>query len=795
MFKEKSDEELHLSESDSVSEISDEELKSGDSESSHDKVVEPDVGVTNESSNTVQESLRKDSIDADIPDFGERYETISRVGQGGMGLVYKVRDRELDKIFAIKMLDRDLLSDPVALKRFEQEVSAASSLSHENLVSIYGHGKTEEGVPYLLMDYLDGVNLSEEIKQKGTLSSNETLEIAAQICDALEHAHEHGVIHRDIKPTNVILFKNTSGGVTVKVVDFGIATTLPSANRETHNLTATGEVFGSPDYMSPEQCLGFMLDQRSDIYSLGCLMYESMTGKTPFAGTNPIQLVVKHINEEAPGFPADVKSNTRAKQIENVVLRCLEKDQSNRYQSAADLKKDLLAIKEGKQPSKYKRTKAAKPTLTAKQALGLVVVLPLAVIYMGIAFSGSTEGGQFVMAILALVCFGATYAFGSMAGERFKKREKFRIPAKDGWALVSLSLLTLLLLLTSAFPSSFVLQGSSPSTFVNRLLVGCTLLHVVVSIFSATAVLGWMLVRSKKKWNIFAVLGSHLILTVAMIGALVVVAPKIVADGFYRLASMTSASPRISIPLQEVAANLSDKASYFEDLHRKAIGDPPKALAAISRAIEIDPTTHRYSERAEIYKKLKNDELYLKDCNNMIASARHEYEKHQGYMARAEYYRTHKQYDLALRDIAMALSTRVNKSEIYRMQAATMYEKGELENCVQALSNFIELQTNLTSKVQGSMAKAIVCKQLGKKELADASFRKVISILELEEAIGMDTDLFRAAAYSGLGDKANMAKAMEEGGYAGEYGDVRARKLFKDYMTDCLLTDYKSNLL
>ena len=303
-----------------------------------------------------------------VPELPDGYELIEKLGEGGMGRVYRVRDLALDKEFAIKILQQDLSKDASALKRFNQEIDAAAALSHANLISIYKHGTMDNGEPYLVMDYLEGPSLAELIEKGTDFAGNadRLLDIFIQICEALAHAHENGVIHRDIKPSNIIITKSANGKDLVKIVDFGIARVIEASNRETHNLTQTGEVFGSPHYMSPEQCLGLMLTQHSDIYSLGCTLYEAITGSPPFAGANPIQLVVKHINENVSGFDKDLKRSKALKQLETITLKCLSKEMDDRYASVTALKEDLEKVKEGKPIPKYVLANRAKPTLTKR---------------------------------------------------------------------------------------------------------------------------------------------------------------------------------------------------------------------------------------------------------------------------------------------------------------------------------------------------------------------------------------------------------------------------------------------
>jgi len=278
-----------------------------------------------------------------LPVIDSRYEVLELIGSGGMGEVYKVSERETGNIFAVKVVRSDLTRDQTALKRFELEVEATMGLTHPHLVPTLARGTTSDGAPYLVMAYVEGQNLSDVIKSEGRLNSARVLDLLQQICEALGYAHANGIIHRDIKPTNIIVSKNENGLETARLVDFGIAKLLSAQNRETHNLTETGAVFGNPYYMSPEHCLSLKMDGRSDIYSLGCLIYELCTGNPPFAETNPVHVVVKHINEEAKPFSADRKTDAIIGKLGDVALRCLEKEL--RYQSVGDLAKDLELIR------------------------------------------------------------------------------------------------------------------------------------------------------------------------------------------------------------------------------------------------------------------------------------------------------------------------------------------------------------------------------------------------------------------------------------------------------------------
>lgn len=295
-------------------------------DSSNDAAVESDGSEENET-----ESL---------PDLGEQYEVLQFLNEGGMGRVYKVRDKKLNVILAIKVLRKELQLEKGALKRFEQEVSILQKLTHINIAPVYGVGTTDSGVPFVAMEYLDGESLEEVLIREDRISVERTLDLAIQICEALAHAHAKGVVHRDLKPSNIIITKTNSGAEIAHIIDFGVARLQAVDIRQSQNLTRTGDVFGSPMYMSPEQCLGIAQDERSDVYSLGCILFEMITGHPPFQGSNAVQTIVQHLNESPTwkGGNADIQA---------IVNRCLQKVPDDRYQSVEELQRDLSSIKTG----------------------------------------------------------------------------------------------------------------------------------------------------------------------------------------------------------------------------------------------------------------------------------------------------------------------------------------------------------------------------------------------------------------------------------------------------------------
>ena len=274
----------------------------------------------------------------------DKYRVISEIGRGGMSIVYKARHEMMDKQVAIKMLQQGLMGDQTSIKRFQQEAQAASCLAHQNVITIFDFGVSPTGQPYLVMDFLEGQSLADVIKAQNHISQRRAASIFIQACDALEHAHQKGVLHRDLKSSNIMLVDYDSNPDFVKVVDFGIAKLMPNSGKEQQNLTATGEIFGSPIYMSPEQCLGLTLDARSDIYSMGTMLYEALTGQPPLLGANIIDTMQMHV-ESVPARPSKIRSDLQISgPLEMICVRALEKKPENRFKSMGEFRDALLAI-------------------------------------------------------------------------------------------------------------------------------------------------------------------------------------------------------------------------------------------------------------------------------------------------------------------------------------------------------------------------------------------------------------------------------------------------------------------
>ena len=276
--------------------------------------------------------------------FPARFTQISLLGEGGMSLVYKATDTANgDRVVALKLLRKELSRDQLVVERFLREGRAMQALSHENIAQVFESGKTENNMPFIVLEYVDGGSVADAIQREGHLDPERTRNIVKQICKALETAHNRGIIHRDIKPSNILLAADENGAEVAKLVDFGIAkppSTEPLFNTD---LTGTGMILGSPAYMSPEQCKGVEVDERSDVYSLGCVMYEALTGRCPFEAASPVKAIVRHLNEPPAAFDVEHQSLAIPPGLEEIVMKCLEKQPKQRYQNARQVEAALTS--------------------------------------------------------------------------------------------------------------------------------------------------------------------------------------------------------------------------------------------------------------------------------------------------------------------------------------------------------------------------------------------------------------------------------------------------------------------
>jgi len=267
--------------------------------------------------------------------FAGRFQVIEEIGKGGMGRVYKVFDKEIKEKVALKLIKPEIASDEKTIERFRNELKSARKISHRNVCRMYDLSKEEE-IHYITMEYVPGEDLKSLMNKIGQLTIGKAILIAKQVCEGLAEAHRLGVVHRDLKPRNVMIDPNGNA----RIMDFGIARSF-----KTEGITDSGIVIGTPKYMSPEQVEGKEVDNRSDIYSLGVIFYEMVTGRVPFEGEKPISIALKQ-KSEAPQDPREINSQI-PEDLNTVILKCLDVDQERRYQSAGELLSELKKIEEG----------------------------------------------------------------------------------------------------------------------------------------------------------------------------------------------------------------------------------------------------------------------------------------------------------------------------------------------------------------------------------------------------------------------------------------------------------------
>ncbi|MGK3199934.1 Stk1 family PASTA domain-containing Ser/Thr kinase [Amycolatopsis sp. MEPSY49] len=277
--------------------------------------------------------------------LSNRYELGETLGYGGMSEVHHGHDVRLGREVAIKILRADLARDPQFQERFRREAQNAAALNHPAIVAVYdtGEANTEFGpLPYIVMEYVEGRTLRDIVKTEGPMSQKRAMEVMADVCAALDFSHRHGIVHRDVKPANVMITKNGA----VKVMDFGIARAMHDGQSA---MTQTAAVIGTAQYLSPEQARGESVDARSDVYAAGCVLYELITGEPPFTGDSPVAVAYQHVRED-PNPPSSVNPAV-APELDAVVLKALAKGPANRYQSAAEMRSDLVRTLSGQRPA------------------------------------------------------------------------------------------------------------------------------------------------------------------------------------------------------------------------------------------------------------------------------------------------------------------------------------------------------------------------------------------------------------------------------------------------------------
>jgi eukaryotic-like serine/threonine-protein kinase len=309
--------------------------------------------------------------------LADRYELEELVGAGGMSSVFRAHDRLLDRKVALKILHQEYTDDDEYVERFRREARTVASLSHPNIVTVIDRGE-HEGRQFIVFEYVDGDNLKQMIERRGPAPVETALELAIQVARGLSFAHQNGLVHRDVKPQNVLL----NGDGQAKVTDFGIARSLDVQ----HGMTQTGTVLGTSDYIAPEQAQGQHVDEHTDIYSLGVVLYELLTTETPFSGENFVAVAMRHINEPAPSVLA--KRGDVPPRVDAAIQRAMAKDPADRFSTMADFCRELEACLAERRTGVYTAPpRRLRVRRTARR--GNVPVLPIALLLVALAFAGA----------------------------------------------------------------------------------------------------------------------------------------------------------------------------------------------------------------------------------------------------------------------------------------------------------------------------------------------------------------------------------------------------------------------
>lgn len=651
------------------------------------------------------------------PKLPARFEVLELIGKGGMGTVYKVRDTDLDVVLAVKVMKPDLAEDKQAVKRFEKEARMAQDLTHANIGPVYGHDVDESGVPYLTMEYLEGKSLQDILAEKGSLSEQQAMDLFIDVSEALRYAHTKNVIHRDIKPSNVLFAHKSDGTLTPKLIDFGIAHILPGAsgNRQTQNLSQSGDVFGTPTYMSPEQCMGFRLDARSDIYSLGCLMYEVLTGAPPFKAENPIQLVVKQINEEVASW-SGTEAGKAYPALEGVVMRCLEKDNRERYQSVDELMADLRLCAQGKQPVPFKRSQRTQSIHSAAQVAKVLLEFLLIAAY---ALSMTFVSAWFLLLCLVPLAPIAVFFLikqATASGAQDTGLKQWQLLSQVSWTVACLTAIPLAAAFFGVFESmAFGMQFAILALF---------LLHWLALLSTFAGQAGNLFFSEAVKLpavRIFKPFAATLIL------ALLVTTPLVTPARFSNLAeSAPVALPALQAACAQVNVllNRSDAPSRVALAeHHVTNGDKQNALDLCTEALAIQPpSASTYAACAQVYAsvgetdrafELLDKALTLQPSSNLA------------YQIRGDIYSNTGKYAHAIDDYDKAIDLRPDQSgSVYSNRAAAKVRIRNFRGAIDDLTSAIEIR-NVQSD-RDLLARAILYEKIGEIDKALADYRQVI---------------------------------------------------------------------
>lgn len=708
------------------------------------ELPKPDTNRSSDANRTEQPS--ETSID-----LGDRYEIIELIGQGGMGTVYRVRDKVLEKEFAVKVLRDDFATDPSAIERFKQEADAASDLTHPNMLATYGRGSTASGAHYIVMDFLEGESLSQILKRETRLDATRVIDISTQICDALAHAHMKSLIHRDLKPSNIMLTGEESVAQTVKVLDFGIAKLKATSNRETQNLTETGDLFGSPSYMSPEQCLGFAVDARSDIYSLGCMMYEMLSGQPPFAGKNPIQTVIQHLNDEPLSLSKVGPTNPTTARLQAIIMRCLEKNSAQRYQSMDQVKADLQLVAAGKLPKQAKKRTLKQIPLSWPVVSTLVLAGGAWVSFELLALTGFNAAREISYGIavagflFSFICASLWCAvLGQACWKKVRKVRSGSAELHEKWLAAALVSLTTCVFPATAWFYTF-LFGSECLRFLHSkgwlildqyffshgplqmLSIFILVLSNVAIFLTFLAALGWALTRAAHALKLPRARQKLIgFLYVGLLGLFAILGYRNLAWVPYTLGNTFTGSwdsdGRPDLDLA-IAINPDFAKAYYDRGCSKAVYHEPSAMTDFNKAIAVTSDKHlksqAYIERSKLYAAAGETSKAMNDLEQ--ATALNPNPRRGRQMILASYLKQSKQYDKAIAIYNKIIEANPNAS-VYQQRSEAYLKNGDLKPALADIDSALIWEQNRLSYF---IQRANIYEQLGQLDLAQQDYTTV----------------------------------------------------------------------
>ncbi|MBX9667270.1 MAG: protein kinase [Candidatus Obscuribacterales bacterium] len=682
----------------------------------------------------------KSASQTELPNFIEPYEVLEFVGQGGMGRVYKVKHKDTGAIFAVKVLLDDLAKDKESVKRFLQEASSNSKLNHPNIATIYEASTTADGQPFLLMDFAEGVNLS-RCMESGKLSERAITKIFREIAETLKYAHEQGIVHRDLKPSNIIITGDTNfENPTVKLVDFGLAKVMPSRSgaRDTQDLTSTGDIFGTPNYMSPEQCMGFKSDHRTDIYSLGCLIYEATTGTPPFKADNPIQIVIKQLNDRPPRWT----STKLLEGLEAIVFKCLEKDPYARYQSAAEILKDLDQHIAGKKVRMLPTGQAPKAILSGSQAATLVgESIALSVYWVLVSLIITIKSSGLSVALLPVSLFFLLrhlrkYGLG---GSNWKQWRLLSIICYVALALTGIPVFIGQFSICDSFPGYFSYVVAISFALHLSMICICLGINIGAFFFSRPQTLNFPKVFRQ------AAISAAVLLSAVTVnsGGIGIILPNLAGT---LTGGIFANGQRHLIPLSLVAKAINPRcANAYEHLAKEYIREkqPQKALSYLNDGIKLNLDYHHNQLlllRSETLLQEGQLEPALADAAKVLSLEENETYKSNSSLAEA-----HKQIGdvkLAMKDFSSArshyekvseLDPTIFESEFYENRAIARLKTGDKQGALEDIKYVTGTLEQAFYRPEEFIELAIIYEHCGQKDLARKIYQQVISMKASKE--------------------------------------------------------------